>query len=303
MAGVSFDTITAQQGDNGAFSLASQKLAAISALRQETAPITFQISLDSNAPDFRNELRLIDGLLDALETFWIGDAVALRIVCPDGQADDIVSNVIKVPRLALTLVPESEVLEETGIRAAGLSPASRFVLVALSAAAHSGAPATLMMSTETFPIRPFSADDILNACAVIADAEGDDRVQAISTWRPIGLFAGELARAALTNLDLEAFGLRHGVAARLSPSALAYAKILQAGRDAELGFWSGRPAEMVSPPLFKTISALDWLRDSKAGWSPQPWKTPDQPHFVRIAGAAKLDAERVLPRLYATLHR
>lgn len=289
----------------------SPKLASIEALCRLEDPLVIKAVLDRGGATYAAELRLMDGLIDALETFWSGDRIQLGIVCPSGQADAIASDLIRVPRLDLQVVAEDEILERCKTPGYGLSPVARRSLVMLVAAARLGAPATLWLN-ETFPIRPLSATRLLSACATLQAGLKPLRtnVREEYVWRPVGFFAADLAEAALVSLGSErARACVAQAPVDAGPDNGAFRtpqsseSVLNAAATAELGFWTQGAIDGTTPPLLRDVVTRQWIRDSFESWVPQPWKTQDQPYLTRVIGAAKADAELVLPRLYATFDR
>lgn len=299
-------SINASSRRSGYPGAVTTKQSAIEALRDiDDDALSFLIALNLGASTYRTELRLMDGLLDALETFWRSAGIKLNVVCPPGQADAIGADLIRVPRLDLRILSEPEVLAAADVSGEGLTGVAYQTLLTLAAASSLGAPAVLTLSTDTFPLRPFSATALIDACADIADVARGAAVGGGARWRPLGLFSAELATSALQQLLHEGLAPATSEIPAHSASAAGRmaSKVLIAGSNAELGFWSQGAIDYTEPPLMREVIAMQWMRNGSAPWVPQPWKTSSEPYFSRVLGAPQADPELVLPRLYGTFDR
>jgi len=286
----------------------SPKLTTISQLLKQKAPVGLALELDANTPSWSAHLRLLDGMLDALETFWDDEFIALNLVCPKEQHEMVASAIIGTPRLKLSFVdPESLDIGLPGILdGAGLTAQARGALVALICAANSQQESTLILNLETFPIRPTSSIDLYRSCEAFAQspaAESASRAPAPVNWKPCGLFSRELARKAIPQILADARDLSESAGDRRASPALMKS-MADAAASAELGFWHTDASSAAGGiPLAGELDAAECARMRGRGWSPQPWKTQHEHRFLRIVGGSRVDPEAVVAHIYATFHR
>jgi len=237
--------------------------------------------------EYERELRLNDGFVDALETFWNGDAPVLTIVARDEFVERLREDLLRTPRFAPEVLCLSDALNWAGpVALAETDANARLYAVYLGIAAHDPSVATLILDSDIFPIREISSAALLaRAAPPVADTD------AHSAGLPIGLFHGGAAADYVANQKHLPENL---VSKRRQGLQYAAAR-------AELAFWAERKGEL-KPALFDTMADVRWRRLAAEGWERQPWKDCEAPHFLRLEGAGE-DPERALSVVYGTFHR
>lgn len=264
-------------------------------LRTSGGTLGFQLSLDTSTASYASVPRLLDGLFDALETFWSGPTINFTIICRADQAQTIAADLISVPRLNLVFIAQETLEARHRKLVASVEEPLRSRLLALVAAAGAQTNLTLALSADTFPLRPFSIKALVSACAsdLILGYSATSEEHAFG---PTALFVKSLAEAAVGDLDI----LEAAAGGAIATPAVR-GSLRKAIAAAELGFWQ-HPDGNGRYPL-EVVDVSDWLDRSQKGWSPQPWKTSSGPYFVRITGVRDADAERVLPHVYGAFDR
>lgn len=274
----------------------SPRLEAAARIAKSSADLEFHLLVESGKLGLDPTLRLLDGLLDALETHFEGGAIRLVLDCPAADTKRLVDGLIPVPRLEVRLaaasVPDSYELQaiETDLpvptlRALGL----------LRYAASSEQPLILTLRPNTFPIRPFSARSLASACALISWHDCKSPLSVKRRAAPLsgpGLIVRDLAREALRILVRNTECL-----AKLDVKNRADA-IHQIVGSAELGFWA--PEIFVStPPLVRRLT-LDGLEGAPLRL---PTELKVEPYFLCVEKPSPDLIERTLQFVYSTLHR
>jgi hypothetical protein len=274
----------------------SPRLKEAANLAESGAGVGFYLTLDTGLFGFQATVRLLDGLFDALESHFEGEHIAVVLTCPYSQIESLKQAVIRVPRLNLRFeASEAWSTDEPELADLTSGAVSLNALKALAHAAYSEWELTLVLTPTTFPIKPFSAQILANACK---------RLSWHDVWSPLAAprRAAPLAGPALISRDLAA-----KVICRLRSAVPGLGNLGRQARDAiifdslveaELGFWA--PERVQDPPCLIRRSKLE---EVVWPWEVQPWKSQLHPLFLWVDQIKADQAEQVLRIVYDTLYR
>lgn len=275
----------------------SPRLVALERLRRGQSEMNIHICLNANHLSSDEILRRFEGLVDALESFLSGRQINLKIRCDSYLRENLLGRLPSTPRTEMEFIEPArgDALLE---RLAGLieDPLLQRILDAVMVAANCDSELTLAMTLETFPIRPLSAEALINCCHELSwldHALPDVGLARMQVLPGPALFERVLAASVLGGLMARMNALASmNVAHR-------HAAVVDEIIGAELGFWSPKAQQNAVRPLVRRtcIENLAWP------WAPQPWKTDNAPYLLWLEDSIEVDGELILQRIYDTLHR
>lgn len=274
----------------------SPRLQTIATLADAHVRVGFHLAVDADVLGHAATVRLLDGMLDALESHFEGDCIHLVIACPVQQIESLSSAVIRVPRLDLWFAEPTSLAErDPALAALAGGPDETRALERLMQAAISDFELTLTLPLSAYPLRPFSARGLAECCARLSWQERRAPLARRRREAPLpgpALFARELAVGALERLHVAAAAL-----AALDPVDRR-TRVLAEIASAELGFWAPEPRQEQPPLILRTpVDEIAWP------WKVQPWKTETEPLFLWLEDFGAERCEDVLRLVYDTLHR
>jgi hypothetical protein len=251
----------------------------------ETSAIRIVRIVDGSVINYAHQLRLMDGFLDALETFWDGGKLQVCLLAPNDMVNRFESDLFSPPSVELEVQPISKLMsmmDESFVNSLD-KIALRFLML-LHIAAERPKEFTLVVDADVFPINIVSQTRLFKLAKEYL-AKSDD--YAVGT--PIGLFSGKIAeswlKAADKEIELQATKRRRALA--------------EACSSAEILFWR---VTKDYQPLCEIVPETKWRKLAETGWDLQPWKQPNHHPFVSLRGIGE-DPETGLSVVYAALHR